>query len=124
MTEEKLKITKTETFTEQFIPKRTSENRTIAREREKHIRFKEIFYGEQRIKLKSPITVKGVVADKICSLYYAPLDIVVSSPTLAECEDDFQEVFYVLYEEYAREVDDKLSEGARELKRKLLDLVE
>jgi hypothetical protein len=92
-------------------------------EREEGIPFKEIRYGEQTIKLKSPIKVEVVLSDERCSLYYEPLDILVSAPTLSECEEDFQEEFNVLYEEYAEETDEKLTESAQELKRTLLNLV-
>lgn len=85
--------------------------------------FNEIRYGEQIIKLKSPINVEWMLAEEGYSLYYEPLDISVSAPTLDECEEDFQEEFNVLYEVYAKEVDERLTEGARELKRKILNLV-
>jgi len=110
-------------FVKCSVSKPAVENISITEEREKIITFGEIFYDKQRIKLKSPITVRGVVADKVCSIYFEPLDIFVSSPTLDDCVEDFQEALYVLYEEYAREVDEKLTNGARELKRKLLELV-
>jgi len=53
------------------------------------------------------------------SLYYEPLDIFVSAPTLDECKEYFQEEFFVLCEEYVEEADEKLTESARELKRRL-----
>jgi hypothetical protein len=90
---------------------------------ERTFNFKEIYYGEQIIKLKSPIKVEGVLSGEGWSLYYEPLDIIVSAPTLAECKEDFQEELYVLYEEYVEEEDEKLTESARELKRKLLNMV-
>jgi hypothetical protein len=85
--------------------------------------FNEIRYGEQIIKLKSPINVEWMLSEEGYSFYYEPLDISVSAPTLDECEEDFQEEFYVLYKVYAKEVDEKLTEGARELKRRILNLV-
>lgn len=87
------------------------------------VTFKEISFGEQIIKLKSPIKIEAVPSDEGFSLYYKPLDILVSAPTLDECEEDFQEEFNVLYKAYAEEADEKLTEGARELKSKLLSLV-
>ena len=100
------------------------ENDWLKPEREKIIMFKEICYGEQIIKLKSPIKIEAVSSDEEFSLHYEPLDILVSAPTLDECEEDFQEELNVLYEEYAEEADEKLTESARELKSKLLNLVE
>lgn len=85
--------------------------------------FNEIRHGEQIIKLKSPINVEWMLSEEGYSLYYEPLDISVSAPTLDECEEDFQEEFNVLYGVYAKEVDEKLTVGARELKRKILNLV-
>lgn len=91
---------------------------------EKIITFDTICHGDQIIKLKSPIKVEGVLSDEGCSLYYEPLDIFVSASTWDECEEDFQEVLDVLFEQYAMDKDENLTEGAQELKRKLLELVD
>jgi hypothetical protein len=93
------------------------------RKKEEILTFKEFCYGEKILKLKSPIKVEGVLSKERWTIYYEPLDILVSAPTLDECKEDFQEEFYVLYEEYAEEVDEKLTESARELKRELSSLV-
>ncbi|MGB2842590.1 MAG: hypothetical protein WBC40_08985 [Halobacteriota archaeon] len=87
------------------------------------VTFKEICYGEKILKLKFPIEAEGMLSGEGHSLYYEPLNISVSAPTLDECEEDFQEEFNVLYEVYAKEVNEKLTKGAQELKRKILNLV-
>lgn len=86
------------------------------------VSFKEICYGDQIIKLKSPIKIEAMSSDAGFSLYYKPLDILVSAPTLDECEEDLQEELDVLYEEYAKEADENLTESARKLKSELLSL--
>jgi hypothetical protein len=74
--------------------------------------------------MKSPIQVEGELSSEGWIFYYKPLDILVNAPTLDECIDDFQEEFFVLYEAYAEERDENLTEGARQLKRKLLEMIE
>jgi hypothetical protein len=86
------------------------------------ITFKEIICGEQIIKLKNPIMVEAIFSEERYSLYYEPLDILISAPTLDECKKDFHEEFSILYQVYAKEVDEKLTEAAKELKRNLLSL--
>ncbi len=51
------------------------------------------------------------------------LNIFVSSTDPEDCIRDFQEEFYVLWEEYANEDDENLTADARELKYKILELV-
>jgi len=51
------------------------------------------------------------------------LDIFVSSADSEECIRDFQEEFYVLWEEYANEDDENLTADAMELKYKILGLI-
>jgi len=51
------------------------------------------------------------------------LNIFVSSADTEECIRDFQEEFYVLWEEYANEDDENLTADARELKYKILGLI-
>jgi hypothetical protein len=94
----------------------------LEHEREERITFKEITCGDQTIKLKTPIMAEAILSEKRCSLYYEPLDILVSAPTLDECKKDFHEEFSVLYQVYAKEVDEKLTEGAKQLKRNILSL--
>jgi hypothetical protein len=55
---------------------------------------------------------------------FLALNILVNASTLDECVDDFQEEFFVLYEAYAKEADEKLTGGAKRLKRILLDMTE
>ena len=88
------------------------------------ITFKEICCEENILKLKSPIQIEGELSSEGRIFYYKPLDILVNAPTLDECMEDFQEEFYLLYETYAKERDEKLTEVARQLKRKLTDMIE
>ncbi len=116
----------TEKQTKKFFPSVALPKKFRERGLER-VTFKEICYAENAIKLKVPI--KTNVEKELLntgekwSLYYEPLDIFVSAPTLDECKEDFQEEFFVLCEEYAEEGDENLTESARELKRRLLNLV-
>jgi len=86
------------------------------------ITFKEICCEKNILKLKSPIQIEGELSSEGWIFYYKPLDILVCAPTLEDCMEDFQEEFYLLYEAYAKETDEKLTEVARQLKRELLDM--
>jgi len=88
------------------------------------ITFKDICCETETLKLKSPIQVEGKLSSEGWIFYYKPLNILVNASTLDECVEDFQEEFFVLYEAYAKEADEKLTEGAKRLKRILLDMTE
>ena len=75
--------------------------------------FNEICYGKQTLTLKSPINAEWMLSEDEYSLYYEPLDISVFAPTMDECVEDFQEELDILYKVYAKEIAEKLSEGAQ-----------
>ncbi len=88
------------------------------------ITFKEICCENDILKRKSPIQVEGELSSEGWIFYYKPLDILVNAPTLDSAREDFQEEFCLLYGAYAKEIDEKLTEGAQRLKRKLIDMVQ
>lgn len=51
------------------------------------------------------------------------LQIISASPTLDECTNDFKDEVLFIYNEYGKEEDSKLTEGAKRLKRKILEYV-
>ena len=51
------------------------------------------------------------------------LDIISASPDVNDCTNDFKEEVLFIYNEYGKEDDSKLTEGAKELKRKILEYV-
>jgi hypothetical protein len=85
--------------------------------------FEKIRYEDKELKLKSPIRVGKRLSAEGWVLCYDDLDIFAIAPALAKCKEDFQEEFYALYEIYAREKDENLTEGARLLKRRILDMI-
>ena len=95
-----------------------------ARTRREIITFNKIGYGKHLFKLKLPIRVEAEPSTEGWILYHEELRILAVAPTIDECIDEFQEYFYVLWEEYVNKSDDELTDGGQVLKHKLLDLVE
>jgi len=85
--------------------------------------FKKFFQGNRSIKLKLPLVVNILKSESGCSLHYEPLGIYIAADNIAECKKEFQEEFLFLYDEYALEEDERLTEKAKELKRRILELV-
>ena len=88
------------------------------------ISFNKICYGKHLFKLKLPIRVEAELSTEGWILYHEELRILAVAPTIDECIDEFQEYFYVLWEEYVNKSDDELTDGGQALKYKLLDIVE
>lgn len=109
------------------IPKEVKgiENETKAKceEIKEEVHLEKIRYKNEVLDLKSPMRVGKRLVDEGWVLCYDDLDIHVVAPTLDECKEDLQEVFYLLYEIYAKEKDENLAEGARLLKRRILGMI-
>ena len=80
----------------------------------------EIFSGMKGLSLIEPIEFTSDFRDGIWTIENEDFDIISMSPDYEECFRDFNEEVLFLYEEYGQEDDDKLTDGAKELKRKIL----
>ena len=107
----------TETHLRETLP---SEMRT----RREIITFNKICYGKHLVKLKLSIRIEAELSTEGWILYHEELGILAVAPTIDECIDEFQEYFYVLWEEYINKSDDELTVGGQALKYELLDIVE
>ena len=92
--------------------------------RRRIITFNEIRYGGHLFKLKVPIKVEAELSTEGWIQYHEELCILAVAPTMEECIDEFEEYFYVLWEEYVNKKDDELTDSGQALKYKLLDIVE
>ncbi|WP_410508118.1 hypothetical protein RSJ42_15225 [Methanosarcina hadiensis] len=89
---------------------------------EKYI-FEKIIWNMHYFHLNREVILKISFSDGYWEGSCEELGIFVASTNPEECIRDFQEEFYVLWEEYANEDDENLTADARELKYRILGLV-
>jgi hypothetical protein len=112
-----MEIEATETHLKETLTSESRKQREI-------ITFNTISYGKHLFKLKLPIKIEAEPSTEGWILYHDELRILAAAPTIKECIAEFQEYFYVLWEEYVNKSDDELTNGGQALKYKLLDIVE
>jgi hypothetical protein len=83
----------------------------------------EIIHGNRSFVLHKPIQIRIDCQDGIWIHEYEPLGILSYAPSRAESLDAFRMDFAACWDLVAQESDEKLTADARELKRKLLNLV-
>lgn len=81
-------------------------------------------YREEHFVLRKPIRLEEALEGGMWTCHYGPLGIVGYGPSKAEAWDAFQMEFACCWHEIALEDDSNLTEDARQLKTRLLDLVE
>ncbi len=86
--------------------------------------WQRVIYGDRRFRLRQPIQVRVDFHDNLWIHEHEPLGILAYAPTRAECLEMFRMDFAAAWDAVAKEEDRNLTEDARALKRKLLDLVE
>ena len=69
-----------------------------------------------------PIEVEVEPSTEGWVLYYEYLNLLIFASRIEECIAEFHEYFHALWETYAKEVDEKLTEDACEFKRKILKM--
>lgn len=85
--------------------------------------FEKIEWDSYSFQMNREISLQLSFSEGLWEGICEELKIFVSSADSEECIRDFQEEFYVLWEEYANEDDENLTADARELKYKILALV-
>jgi hypothetical protein len=79
--------------------------------------------GRQALRLAKPITVNATLQDNMYSCRNEDLGIVSVSAKLKDCVKDFEEEIVFLWNEYGKENDARLTNDAKELKRKILNYI-
>ncbi|MQY62095.1 hypothetical protein GH146_02245 [archaeon] len=79
-----------------------------------------IVSDKKRLLLRKPIEVTPVFHDGMWTMENKDLDIISMSTDYKECLKDFYDEVFFVWEEYGQEDDDKLTNGAKDLKRKIL----
>lgn len=92
-------------------------------DRDTNLELFDIISDEKRLLLRKPIEVTPDFRDGMWIMENKDFDIISMSTDYEECLRDFHDEVFFVYEEYGQEDDDKLTNGAKELKRKILQYV-
>lgn len=87
------------------------------------ISFGKIEWDNYNIQLKYPIEITIQNIDGFWEGYYEDLDIYIVASDAEQFKKDFQEEFFVMWQVYANEPDEKLTKKAREIKYKILNSI-
>ncbi len=87
------------------------------------ISFEKIEWNNCCIQFKYPIEITIQVIDGFLEGYYEELDIIIIAQDAEQFKKDFQEEFFVMWQVYANEHDEKLTRKARDIKYKILDSI-
>jgi len=87
------------------------------------ISFEKIEWDNYCIQLKYPIEITIQIIDGFWEGYYEDLDIYIIAQDAEQFKKDFQEEFFVMWQVYANEPDEKLTRKARDIKYKILDSI-
>lgn len=79
--------------------------------------------GDQILAFVKPITGNISFDNDIFTCKNNELDIISASSNLDDCKNDFKDEVLFIYNAYGKEEDSNLSEGAKELKKKILEYV-
>ncbi len=87
------------------------------------ISFDKIEWNNCCIQFKYPIEINIQVIDGFWEGYYEELDMILIAQDAEQFKKDFQEEFFVMWQVYANEPDEKLTRKARDIKYKILDSI-
>lgn len=87
------------------------------------ISFDKIEWNNCCIKFKYPIEINIQVIDGFWEGYYEELDMIIIAQDAEQFKKDFQEEFFIMWQVYANEPDEKLTRKARDIKYKILDSI-
>jgi len=85
--------------------------------------FDKVEWSKHIIQLKHPIDIDVVYTDGFLEGHNEELDIFLAASDIEQLRSDFEEEFFVMWDVYSKEPDEKLTKKAREIKYKILDLV-
>lgn len=91
---------------------------------QKMIMLSNLHFKENNITLSKPISASITQQNNLLFCKNDELGIIVSSNTIDECLEEFQEELLFIYNEYGKEKDEKLTADAKELKRKILQYID
>lgn len=87
------------------------------------LNLERLYWKNKEIQLLSPLTLKIDYQDDLWLMENEDLGIICAEKDYIKCLDDIQEEFFFLIDKYVKANDEKLTEGARKLKNKILKLI-
>jgi hypothetical protein len=87
------------------------------------ISFEKIEWNNHCIQFKYPLEINMQIIDGFWEGYYEDLDMYIVASDAEQFKKDFQEEFFVMWQVYANEPDEKLTRKARDIKYKILDSI-
>jgi hypothetical protein len=87
------------------------------------ISFEKIEWDNYCIQLKYPIEITIQIIDGFWEGYSEDLDIIVIGQDAEQVKKDFQEEYFVMWQVYKNEPDEKLTRKAIDIKHKILDSI-
>lgn len=85
--------------------------------------FEKIKWGNYQIQLERPIEINLNFVGDLWECSNDELDIFLVAPDIEQLKKDFDEEFFVMWDVYSKESDEKLTEKARRIKYKVLSFV-
>ena len=85
--------------------------------------FENIKWENHRIQLERPIEINLNFAGDLWECSNEELDIFLVASDIEQLKKDFEEEFFVMWDVYSKESDDKLTEKARQIKYNILSFV-
>ncbi|MDO9518508.1 MAG: hypothetical protein Q7J10_10760 [Methanosarcinaceae archaeon] len=85
--------------------------------------FKNIKWDNHQIQLERPIEINLNFSGDLWECSNDELDIFLVDPDIEQLKKDFEEEFFVMWDVYSKESDDKLTEKARQIKYNILSFV-
>ena len=79
-----------------------------------------IAFHNKELALIRPIAATIIANEQGCTMRNEELDIITSSSTIENCINEFNDEVLFVWEEYGKEDDDKLTDGAKRLKKEIL----
>ncbi|MGP8329112.1 MAG: hypothetical protein ACT6FF_02175 [Methanosarcinaceae archaeon] len=106
-----------------IVPKPIIRSTTNVRAHSSSHIFEKIKWGNHQIHLEHPIEVNLNFVGNLWECSNEELDIFLVSPDIEQLKEDFEEEFFVMWDVYSKESDEKLTENARRIKYKILSFV-
>jgi hypothetical protein len=108
---------------DRVIISQDSKKETAKNGKMEKVSFDSVKVKGKTLKFTEPIIAEVSYSDNMYSCQNKEFDIVTAAPKLADCLKSFEEELRFIWNEYAQESDDKLTEDAKELKTKMLNRI-
>jgi hypothetical protein len=105
---------------DRVIISENSKKETVEDRKIEKVSFDKVKVKGRTLKFTEPIIADVSFTDNVYSCQNSEFGIITAAPKLPDCLKSFEEEIRFIYNEYALESDDKLTDDAKELKNKIL----